>query len=120
MLPFAVFGYALLEEGRPGKEFWRVIKIYVIVILFLKFIINLDFLNEDKELVNTYTDISNYALFGLWRVEGIFHLFVYILPEIIILSAIMGQSYYETLIGLYDKREIEIENIEEARTRFLT
>ena len=31
----------------------------------------------------------------------------------------MGQNYYETLIGLYDKREIDLENIEEARTRFV-
>lgn len=46
ILPFAVFGYALLEEGRPGKQFWRFIKIYVIIILFLKFIVNLDFLND--------------------------------------------------------------------------
>lgn len=45
---------------------------------------------------------------------------MYILPEIIILGCIMGQSYYETLLGLYDKREIEIENIEEARARFVS
>lgn len=58
-------------------------------------------------------------LFGLWREEGIWNLFLYVLPEIIILSAIMGQNYFEILIGLYDKREIDLENIEEARERFL-
>jgi len=29
-------------------------------------------------------------LFGLWRVEGIWDFFLYILPEIIILASIMG------------------------------
>ena len=32
---------------------------------------------------------------------------------------IMGQMYYETLIGLHEKREIELENIQQARERFL-
>lgn len=32
---------------------------------------------------------------------------------------IIGQIYYEHLIGLYEKREIDIENIQEARERFL-
>ena len=58
LLPFAVFGYALMEEGRPGKDFWRIVKIYVIVILFLKFLVNLDMLNENRGLVDTYSSIS--------------------------------------------------------------
>ena len=58
-------------------------------------------------------------MFGLWREEGIWNLFLYVLPEIVILSCILGQCYYEILIGLYDKREIDLENIEEARERFV-
>jgi hypothetical protein len=50
-------------------------------------------------------------MFGLFRVEGITKLFAYVLPEILILSFIMGQIYYEHLIGLYEKREIDIEDI---------
>jgi hypothetical protein len=46
-------------------------------------------------------------------------LFWYILPEIVILATIMGQTYYEIIIGLYDKREIEIENISQAKERFV-
>lgn len=36
--PFAVFGYALMEEIRPGKKFWDVMIIYTLFILFMKFI----------------------------------------------------------------------------------
>lgn len=37
--PFAVFGYALMEEGRPGKWFWNMMSSYTIVILTLKLIV---------------------------------------------------------------------------------
>jgi hypothetical protein len=50
-------------------------------------------------------------LLGLWRVEGIRAMFFYILPEIVVLLSIMGQCFYEELIGLSDKREIDLENI---------
>jgi len=56
--------------------------------------------------------INDWVLFGLWRVEGTGKLFLYILPEIIVMLAIMGQMFYEHLIGLSDKREIDLENIQ--------
>ena len=41
--PILVFGYALLEETRPGKKFWNLILYYTIAILLLKF--NYQFFN---------------------------------------------------------------------------
>jgi hypothetical protein len=40
--PFAVFGYALMEESRPGKRFWDFIIRYTLLLLFWKFIFQLD------------------------------------------------------------------------------
>jgi hypothetical protein len=40
--PFAVFGYALMEEGRPKSQFWSIMSIYTIFVLALKFIVQLD------------------------------------------------------------------------------
>lgn len=37
--PFAVFGYALMEEARPGKAFWNAMLKYTLFILFMKFIV---------------------------------------------------------------------------------
>ena len=45
---------------------------------------------------------------------------LYVSPEVIVLFAIMCQMYYETLIGLHSKREIEVENILEAKQRYVT
>ena len=37
--PFAVFGYALMEETRPGKTFWLFMMKYTVFILFAKFLV---------------------------------------------------------------------------------
>lgn len=37
MYPLALFGYALLEETRPGKGFWRFMIFYTIFVLLIKF-----------------------------------------------------------------------------------
>ena len=38
LYPFAVFGYALMEELRPGKLFWDLMLKYTLFILFAKFV----------------------------------------------------------------------------------
>jgi hypothetical protein len=42
LYPFAVFGYALMEEGRPKNTFWTAMSYYTILILTLKLIVQLD------------------------------------------------------------------------------
>jgi hypothetical protein len=42
LYPFAVFGYALMEEGRPPKHFWNFVIFYTTMIIFLKTVFQLD------------------------------------------------------------------------------
>jgi hypothetical protein len=42
LYPFAVFGYALMEEGRPKSLFWTFISNYTLFILTMKLIVQLD------------------------------------------------------------------------------
>jgi hypothetical protein len=56
--PFAVFGYALMEEGRPGKYFWEFMVRYTLFILFMKFIFQLDCWQAIPGLATTYTEIN--------------------------------------------------------------
>jgi hypothetical protein len=42
LYPFAVFGYALMEEGRPKNLFWTFISNYTLFILTMKLIVQLD------------------------------------------------------------------------------
>ena len=39
--PISIFGYALLEETRPRKNFWNFIRKYTTCLLFIKFLLNL-------------------------------------------------------------------------------
>ena len=43
--PIMVFGYALLEETRPGKRFWRFMLVYTLFILLAKYIVNINIVN---------------------------------------------------------------------------
>lgn len=58
--PFMIFGWALLEETRPNKTFWQVLKFWTTVVLFFKFFCNIKW-NEEKD-VTVVTVIGNSAL----------------------------------------------------------
>lgn len=66
--PFAVFGFALLEESRPGKRFWRFMLSYSLFILILKFTVNLNIVNESIEST-TLPFIDDFVKFGLRHLE---------------------------------------------------
>jgi hypothetical protein len=140
LYPLAVFGYALMEEARPSKYFWIFITFYTVLIILIKTLFQLDiwfyintslnqFSNPDtfnpeqpfdkNSFPFTYNDLNNSYRFGLKRVEGIIAMFLYILPEFLVLICVMTQQFYEILLGVHQKREIFIENISEARERFL-
>ena len=44
--PILVFGYAMMEETRPRKEFWTNIRAYTQFLLVLKFLANLSIFGE--------------------------------------------------------------------------
>lgn len=46
-------------------------------------------------------------------------MFIYILPEFMILIAVWTQQFYEILVGVHETREVDLENISEARSRFV-
>ena len=59
-------------------------------------------------------------IFGLNRTEGIIPLFLYILPECLILAFLWAQQFAEILNGVHEMREIELEDIQEAKQRFVS
>lgn len=44
--PISIFGYALIEESRPKKEYWDFIRVYTLIILFIKMVANLSWLDS--------------------------------------------------------------------------
>lgn len=44
--PISIFGYALIEENRPKKQYWDFIRVYSIFILMIKLVANLSWLDD--------------------------------------------------------------------------
>ena len=111
-----MFGYALLEETRPKIGYWDFIFQYTIVLLSIKFVINLSVLgkilnNPTFLLVNAYMKIGIYDHSNSWAT------IVYMLPEIIILALCILNNIKLKLIGLYYRVEDDVETIEEGIQR---
>lgn len=86
--PIAVFGYAMLEETRPQAVFWTYVRRYTIGILFFKFFLNLQVMNDilkNKEFIK----YESYIKLGIYDYEDICQLMFYMLPEILTIVLIM-------------------------------
>ena len=72
---------------------------------------------EEMEFVNIFRSIQ----FGIYtlREEGFMGKVFYFMPELLIIFSIMIHQFKETLIGLLDKNEDEIESIHKAARRLL-
>jgi hypothetical protein len=65
-----MFGYALLEENRPRKEYWNMVFKYTIVLLSIKIIINLSIFDGmlDNEKFQIF---SSYAKIGIYNYDNL-------------------------------------------------
>lgn len=113
-----VFGYALLEEVRPKKEFWTVVRFYTIIILMFKFTLNMtmfaDFLQSDG-----FKKYSGFIKIGIYDYKEMDKLVVYMMPEILIICAIILNEIKLKLISLYYMRESDVETVLEGIQRNL-
>ena len=114
--PFLVFGYALLEETRPRKEFWAFVREYTVVILFMKFIVNLSVLDAFLG-TEEFKQASLTFKLGLYNYEGFWLICAYMSPEVLIIAFIMLNDIQLRLLGLYYYIEEDIETIEDGIQR---
>ena len=65
--PFSIFLYALLEYPRPKKSYWNLCLIYTVIVIAIKFIVQLELFEkifEDKKDINAQGEINNkYKIF---------------------------------------------------------
>ena len=85
--PLAVFGYALLEETRPSRQFWRIMLYYSISVICAKCIMNLSYM--DDFLPESYAYYESFFNLGLHNVANSYEMFTHMLPEILILTSIL-------------------------------
>ena len=119
--PISIFCYALLENPRPKKNYWQICLFYTIFILVIKFIFKLklfsSLINQNKysEFVkNLYT----YKIGIRYFEEGFDkNFFNYIILDAILLLLFSINKNILISIGLWERREEQIENIFLANER---
>ena len=119
--PLSIFCFALLEYPRPKKSYWMLCLIYSMIIITIKFIIQLKiillFISEDDymDLVN---NLHNYRI-GFKYFSSTFNndFIKYIIFDAFVIFSILINRNLLITEGLWFKREEEIENIYEASER---
>ena len=119
--PISILCYAILESPRPKKKYWLVCLYYTIIILCIKFFIQLKFFSvfiEESLFKDIEYFINTYGI-GFYHYDSGYSakFFLYIFPESLILSSIL--IYRNILItdGLWDSTEEQIETIYQASER---
>lgn len=117
--PMSVFGYAMLFETRPHSSYWNTVRTYTTFLLFFKFICNLSIL---EPVINdiAFKKMTTYLKIGLYDYANMWHLIMYMSPEILIICFIMLNEIKLKLLGLYHNIEQEIESVTQGieRTRY--
>ena len=124
--PLSIFCYAIFEYPRPSKSYWNFCLIYSIIVLSLKYMVQLQFFVEifgykdtadgKGEKISVYKDfIKNleYYKIGLKYTNSTYckEFFKYIIPDAIVIVFLLINNLLLIIDGILDKREQEIENI---------
>lgn len=88
---------------------------YAIGVVIFKYFIQLLWWADSSFIIDFYNNYESVLKIGFFYCPTTSELFSYILPEILIIFCILLNIYQENLIGMYDKREIEVETIYQAR-----
>jgi len=69
--PISIFGYALLEETRPKKQYWYFIMLYTQVLMITEFVLTFDFWHRNNDsLFEAIREWSMRYYIGLQVVNG--------------------------------------------------
>ena len=98
--PILVGGYAMLEETRPRKEFWTKIRVYTQFLLIVKFLANLSIFCEVMES-EIFLALQGYLKLGIFDYDTFGEIFMYMLPEILIITFVMLNEIQLKLNGMY-------------------
>jgi len=105
VIPFSIFGYALVEETRPLFMFWKMLFYFMTAITLTKFMTNL--LTQSDLLDASFVEL----LENLVGNSSTFTYEIYILIIIIVQMTLLKRSGFEA------STEITIENINQAFVR---
>ena len=115
VFPLSILCYAMLEYPRPKNIFFRIMLIYVEVVFFIKFILQLTIWDSISggDFLNNYDD--KYKI-GFYRARH--DIFSYVLWDVLLMFGLLFREYYILRIGMWTKVETDYESLGEAQERF--
>lgn len=116
--PVSIFCYALFEEIRPHKGYWKFILLYTMIVLIAKAFVKSFYISDNiPEGLNLF--LKNFRI-GLESVDDDNLSTSYYVFEILILLFVVIHIISLMLQGLWDTREIDLEAIDQAAVRVNT
>ena len=116
--PVSIFCYALFEEIRPHKGYWKFVLLYTMIILILKAFIKAHFIsNAIPKDLNSF--LRSFRI-GIESVNDDNLPSSYYIFEILIMLFVVIHMISLMLQGLWDIREIDMEAIDRAAIRVLS
>ena len=132
VFPISIFCFAIFEYPRPSKSYWNFCIIYSIIVLAIKYVLQLQLLVEifgyennavgEEGKSSVYVElIKNLEFYkiGLKYMESTYgyKFFRYIIFDALIIIFLLINNLLLIINGLWDQREQEIENIYYALER---
>jgi hypothetical protein len=114
--PVSIFCYAIFEEIRPTKAYWKFILMYTMVILIIKSIFKLFYISDHiPARLNMF--LMNFRI-GIEKVTEDSEISSsYYIFEVLIMLFVVMHMISLMFQGLWDEREIDIETVDEAAQR---
>ena len=122
---FLVFILGIIQYPRPSKLFWKITLIYCTIIIFLKFIIQLNVWNYFEDFIElidiTDNPTSFFAIIGIYKLRtyNFFDFFFYVIFDFLLLTSLIVNQFILIRKGLWYMTEIDYETIEEANERII-
>ncbi|MCQ2816539.1 MAG: hypothetical protein MJ252_04645, partial [archaeon] len=116
--PLSVFLFGMLDYPRPRKSYWNAMTIYTTIVIILKFIIQFQCFKNMEGYQNLMLSLKRFKI-GLEYIEDTFsnEFLHYIIFDILVLFALLIHQFILIKIGLWEFKEQDVENIEEANER---
>ena len=124
--PILILIFGIIQYPRPSKVFWKILMVYTTFVIFLKFLLQLNFWELDlnaKEIYRFFDETSEEYLYylGLKKIQN--HDFLkfmgFIFPDFFILILLIINQILLTRKGLWYNIETDYEKIEEANHRIM-
>ena len=122
---FLVFILGIIQYPRPSKLFWKISLIYCTIIIFLKFILQLNVWNDFQkfqDLINIQKNpLGTFAIIGIYKLGTykILKFFYYVIFDFLILIALIMNQFILIRKGLWYMTEIDYESILESNDRII-